>query len=105
MTAHQRLIAELRTFGDTYPPAGLNTRRNLADILKDAADFIESKTQPSEEEERKRGEILVSMLNLKPIKPAEPGSDCPRYRTEWGSKTALGLFRTLRGIIEGELPR
>ncbi len=58
----------------------------------------------TEEEETKRGELLVSVLALKPIKPAEPGSDCPRYRTEWGSKTALGLFRTLDGIITGGLP-
>ena len=59
----------------------------------------------SEEEETRRGEILVSLLNLKPIRPPEPGSDAPRYRTEWGSKTALGLFRTVDGIITGELPR
>ena len=50
----------------------------------------------SEEEQARRGEAIAKALRLK----RDP--DYPdRYTTEWGTKTALGLFRTLQAQLEG----
>ena len=48
----------------------------------------------NEAEETRRGQMLADVLDLP--HSTEPG----RYRTEWGSKTALGLYRTVKRIIE-----
>ncbi len=52
----------------------------------------------SETEETKRGALIAEILKLKASK--ENG----RFFTTWGDKTALGLFRTIQGIVEGGLP-
>ena len=51
----------------------------------------------TEDQEREVGEVIAQALYLKKdrIYP-------DRYKTDWGTKTALGLFRTLRHIIEAE---
>lgn len=58
----------------------------------------------TEAEEAKRGAVLASMLNLKEAKQTTAHGvlpfDPPRYSTEWGTKTALGLFRTIKRIVE-----
>jgi hypothetical protein len=53
--------------------------------------------QLTEEEEKKRGEAIVLVLALKEARDIESGKrfNPPRYHTEHGTKTALGLFRTL----------
>ena len=52
----------------------------------------------SEAEETRRGQLLIDVLHLKRCK-AEPG----RYDTEWGTKTALGIYRTVQRIVlDGE---
>ena len=50
----------------------------------------------TEAEETRRGELLADVLNLKPHKKFTP----PRYETKWGTKTALGLFRTIERIVK-----
>lgn len=61
-----------------------------------------TKPELTEAEETRRGQIIAEMLRLKkdtffshvPV---------PRYKTEWGAKTALGLFRSVeRIILDGE---
>ena len=57
----------------------------------------------AESEETRRGEILVAMLGLKPkerrkISGSQKTADF--YRTQWGAKTALGLFRSVAGVVE-----
>ena len=47
-----------------------------------------------EYEESKRGTLIASVLMLK--KKRENG----RYSTAWGDKTALGLYRTMKRIVE-----
>lgn len=59
----------------------------------------------SEAEETRRGELLIEMLGLKPVgrNHHEWGMSPPRYNTTWGTKTALGLFRSVsRLILDGE---
>lgn len=43
-----------------------------------------------------RGKRLAEILQLKKDSKFED-----RYKTEWGSKTALGLFHTVHAIING----
>ena len=56
-------------------------------------------TLPSltEAEELKRGELIATVLNVKRI---AKGPDAGRFNTEWGTKTALGLFRTVARIVQ-----
>lgn len=59
----------------------------------------------TEQEETRRGQVLVSLLNLKESKIQDANSkrgrsyDPPRYSTAYGTKTALGLFRTLASVV------
>lgn len=52
----------------------------------------------SEEEQARRGEAIARALRLKREKEHPD-----RYLTEWGTKTALGLFRTVQAQLEGIL--
>ena len=54
---------------------------------------IAERLSMTEDEETKRGELLAEVLQLK--KKRSNG----RYDTEWGDKTALGLFRTIALIV------
>lgn len=54
-------------------------------------------TPDPEAEEKRRGELLARVLRLKPVR-GKPD----RYGTEWGDKTALGLYRTVARIISGD---
>ena len=56
----------------------------------------------TEAEETRRGLLIASILHLKPIavKDMYPAKDFGRYHTAWGTKTALGLFRTVERIIK-----
>lgn len=56
----------------------------------------------TEAEERERGLTLVRFLNLRPPFGAKLGKGEPRYFTNWGTKTALGLYRSVKRIMEGE---
>lgn len=57
-------------------------------------------TELTEQQETKRGELLAEVLQLRLIRS---GKDAGRYRTTWGTKTALGLYRTVeRIILDGE---
>lgn len=67
-------------------------------------------TELTEAEETRRGQLLVEMLGLEEDKYPAMGSkrrtvsyDPPRYSTQWGRKTALGLFRSVRRLVlDGE---
>ena len=49
-----------------------------------------------EAENTRRGQLLAEVLQLKKLRNG-------RYDTQWGDKTALGLFLTVQRIInEGE---
>ena len=56
-------------------------------------------TPVDEQEETRRGALLAEVLALKPIRNSESGEN-GRYRTHWGTKTELGLYRTVKRIIE-----
>lgn len=45
----------------------------------------------------RRGAMLADVLYLKKIKS---GHEEGRYKTRWGTKTALGLYLTLKRITE-----
>lgn len=61
-------------------------------------DFIRYMNQLTEQEEERRGRLIAEALRLKRDKKHEN-----RYRTEWGTKTDLGLFRMMeRLVIDGE---
>ena len=51
----------------------------------------------TEVEERRRGELLVEVLNLKKKGTLSTGDVF--YDTQWGTKTALGLFRVVQRIV------
>jgi hypothetical protein len=51
--------------------------------------------QVSEDIEEARGALLIEVLNLQPD-PENPS----RVFTTWGNKTKLGLYRTVKRIIE-----
>lgn len=52
------------------------------------------KKKITEAEELERGNLLAVVLRMRKSK------DTGRYQTDWGDKTALGLFRTVQRIIE-----
>lgn len=49
----------------------------------------------SEEEEAKRGELIAFVLELK-----RNGTFPDRVDTTWGNKTMVGLYRTMKRIVE-----
>jgi len=55
-----------------------------------------------EREEARRGKLLAEVLGLKPLtkRTTDTAADIGRYATTWGTKTDLGLFRTVKRIIE-----
>ncbi len=55
----------------------------------------ESGIRTGEKEYDEKGKEIAGFLNLKPDKEG-------RYKTEWGTKTAVGLYLSLKGIITGE---
>ena len=85
--------------GSTADKAG--DTMNTIDLLK-AANHWKGDTmttpQISEQEETRRGELLAEILHLKRSK-----TECGRYLTVWGTKTALGIYRTVeRIVLDGE---
>lgn len=77
--------------------------------LVTASKAIQMKTKIDEQEEARRGRLLTEMLFLREAKIASPTSkrlvsyDPPRYATKWGTKTALGLYRSIeRIVLDGE---
>lgn len=70
---------------------------------------ISTKTAPlTEAEQTRRGDLIAKTLNLKEArcgngygrgKPYDP----PRYFTQWGTKSALGLFLSVERLVrDGE---
>lgn len=53
----------------------------------------ETMKEIDETEETRRGQLLVDVLHLH---RAERG----RYHTQWGTKTPLGIYRTVKRIVE-----
>jgi hypothetical protein len=51
----------------------------------------------TEENERRTGVRLAEVLGLKPVKAK--GWTCERYETTYGTKTALGLYRTIAAVM------
>ena len=57
--------------------------------------IVEVEAAPSEAEMTARGEAIATALML----PRDPEHD-DRYVTGWGTKTALGLYRTLAAALK-----
>lgn len=56
-------------------------------------------TDITEAEETRRGELIVKALGLKRTR----GTSSVQYKTQWGTKTALGLYRMMaRLVLDGE---
>lgn len=56
--------------------------------------------EPSPEfEETKRGHLIAAVL-MPAVLMLKKKRDNGRYNTAWGDKTALGLYRTVKRIIE-----
>ena len=68
---------------------------------------MKTETTISEEQETERGKKLVALLNLKEATHVPYGGkraekyNPPRYYTDWGTKTALGVYRCVESIMEG----
>ena len=63
--------------------------------------YVNGRKDLTEQEELRRGELLAEVLRLRKRKGATDRE--PRYQTDWGSKTALGLYRTVeRIVLDGE---
>lgn len=83
MTAAQRHNAKADAlFEDAKPGARYDAFWDTGDPL-------------SEAEQTRRGELLAVTLGVRKSQ-AEPG----RYCTDWGTKTPLGLYRTVKRIVE-----
>jgi len=54
----------------------------------------------SEQEQIKIGQQLADILYLKFDPKYRKGTDV-RYMTSWGNKTALGLYMTVKRILDG----
>lgn len=54
----------------------------------------------NEEQEEALGRELVRVLQLKEAKDGRKSYNPPRYATTHGAKTALGIARTVHGIME-----
>ncbi len=61
----------------------------------------EAVTPISDSEELLRGKQIVEFLELKPDRELSKNG-VNLYKTSWGTKTELGLFRSLKRIIDGE---
>ena len=48
-----------------------------------------------EAEQARRGQMIAEALNLRKC-----FEHADRWRTDWGTKTSLGLFRTLKRMID-----
>ncbi len=51
----------------------------------------------TEAEETRRGLMLAEVLRIKKAR-----GEKDRFDTEWGTKTALGLYRTVARIVAGD---
>ena len=49
----------------------------------------------TEDQERKAGEALVKIFQMRPDL-----EHLDRVRTTWGTKTSIGVFRTIRRIVK-----
>lgn len=80
MTTVQRYNAKMSAlFDDAKPGARLDAMWDTGDPLREA-------------EQTRRGDLLAYVLALH--------INDGRYQTEWGDKTALGLYRTVKRILE-----
>lgn len=62
----------------------------------------EAKLIADEEHQSKIGNCIAQMLGLK---MAVRGEQKGRYKTAWGTKTDLGLYLTIKRIIDEELTK
>lgn len=80
MTASQRYNAKMATlFDDAKPGARFDAMWDTGDPL-------------SEQEQTRRGSMIATVLGLH--------FRAGRINTEWGTKTPLGLYRTVKRIVE-----
>lgn len=69
-----------------------NHEKKLHGFCPDCGHYGDDCTGSPEHEETKRGELIAEVLKLK----KKDG----RYLTTWGTKTALGLFRTVERLVK-----
>lgn len=73
--------------------------RKLIEWLGDATHPAPASPVITEAEEARRGDLIVKVLGLKRLR----GTSSVQYQTQWGTKTALGLYRTIqRLVLDGE---
>lgn len=73
--------------------------------LFNTEETITAPSEPCEDRQRARGKELIRVLGLKPVCPkyGEVWTE-PRYDLgEFGTKTALGVYRSIKHVLEGGL--
>ena len=71
--------------------------------LFNTEETVTTPSEPCEDWQRARGKELIRVLGLKPVRPkyGEVGQE-PRYDlSEFGTKTALGVYRSIKRVLEG----
>ena len=71
--------------------------------LFNTEETVTTPSEPCEDWQRARGKELIRVLGLKPVSPnyGDVGPE-PRYDLgEFGTKTALGVYRSIKRVLEG----
>jgi len=79
---------------ENYSDEARAVHNELREAIKEAT---EEKPEITEEEETRRGVLIAKTLLLKQIRT---GLARGRFNTDSGTKTALGLYRTMQRIIK-----
>lgn len=104
LTRANHLLAEILS-----NPANSNSEPDVMgealDQIKDLAESAYSMLKTptiTEAEEERRGKLIAQVLRLRTLtaRSAHNTNDIGRYRTTWGTKTALGLYRIVQRIVE-----
>jgi len=74
--------------------------------LFNTEETVTTPSEPCEDWQRARGKELIRVLGLKPVRPVRPecGGVWPESRYdlgEFGTKTALGVYRSIKRVLEG----
>ena len=71
--------------------------------LFNTEETVTTPSEPCEDWQRARGKELIRDLGLKPVRP-ECGDGGPESRYdlgEFGTKTELGVYRSIKRVLEG----
>lgn len=104
MTYHEEQLKRININGE-YPATVVfsdgENKTNYMDINNGSIEAISYKilSLHSEDERIRKGELIAKVANLKETRTKY---NPKRYVTEWGDKTALGLYETFKRIIISE---